>query len=73
MRQFVLQQWIKNRKEEHDPALLLRAKDFLDKVSREDGEDVINILTVNGDRVSGTERSVSKDDNAIMDFFDMRR
>jgi hypothetical protein len=29
-----------NRKEEHDPALLLRAKDFLDKVSREDGEDV---------------------------------
>lgn len=39
----------------------------------EDGEDVINILTVNGDRVSGTERSVSKDDNAIMDFFDMRR
>ena len=39
----------------------------------EDGEDVINILTVNGDRVSAKERSVSKDDNAIMDFFDMRR
>lgn len=39
----------------------------------ENGEDVINILTVNGDRVSSKERSVSKDDNAIMDFFDMRR
>jgi hypothetical protein len=39
----------------------------------DDDEDVINILTVDGDRVSGKERSVGNDANAIMDFFDMRR
>ena len=39
----------------------------------DDDEDVINILTVDGDRVSGKERSVSNDGSAIMDFFDMRR
>jgi len=39
----------------------------------DDDEDVINILTVDGDRVSGKERSVANDGSAIMDFFDMRR
>ena len=39
----------------------------------DDDEDVINVLTVDGDRVSGKERSVANDEIAIMDFFDMRR
>ena len=37
----------------------------------ENGEDVVNILTVAGSRISGKERSVT--DEVIMDFFDMRR
>jgi hypothetical protein len=34
-------------------------------------EDVVNILTVEGDRINGMERSVP--DEVTMDFFDMRR
>jgi hypothetical protein len=37
----------------------------------ENGEDLVNILTVAGSRISGKERSVP--DEVIMDFFDMRR
>ena len=37
----------------------------------EDDEDIINILTVEGDRISGKERAVPE--AAIMDFFDIRR
>jgi hypothetical protein len=37
----------------------------------EDGEDLVNILTVDGDRIGGQERAVA--DDVIMDFFDMKR
>jgi len=37
----------------------------------ENDEDIVNILTVDGDRISGKERSVP--DDIIMDFFDMKR
>lgn len=37
----------------------------------ENGEDRVNILTVEGDRVDGKERAVP--DDIIMDFFDMKR
>ena len=37
----------------------------------ENGEDRVNILTVEGDRIDGKERSVP--DDVIMDFFDMKR
>ncbi|KAL7545063.1 hypothetical protein ACHAWF_008426 [Thalassiosira exigua] len=38
----------------------------------EDDEDVINILTKDGGRISAKERSVATDD-AILDFFDLKR
>eukprot|EP00581_Thalassiosira_minuscula_P018735 CAMPEP_0183714094 /NCGR_PEP_ID=MMETSP0737-20130205/8759_1 /TAXON_ID=385413 /ORGANISM="Thalassiosira miniscula, Strain CCMP1093" /LENGTH=509 /DNA_ID=CAMNT_0025942999 /DNA_START=166 /DNA_END=1695 /DNA_ORIENTATION=- len=37
----------------------------------ENDEDVINILTVDGKRIPGTNRSVT--DDIVMDFFDIRR
>ncbi len=37
----------------------------------DDDEDIINILTVEGDRISGNKRSVP--DEVIMDFFDLKR
>jgi len=37
----------------------------------EDDEDIINVLTVEGDRIRGTERSVP--DQVVMDFFDIKR
>ncbi len=37
----------------------------------ENDEDIVNILTENGERISGKDRSVV--DALIMDFFDMKR
>ena len=37
----------------------------------EDDEDIVNILTVDGKRISGNERMVT--DRTIVDFFDIRR
>merc|ERR1719203_520853 len=37
----------------------------------EDDEDIVNILTVDGKRISGKERMVP--DEVIMDFFDLKR
>ena len=37
----------------------------------EDDEDVVNVLTVDGKRISGKERSVV--DEVILDFFDLKR
>ena len=37
----------------------------------EDDEDVINVLTVDGERISAMKRSVP--DEAVLDFFDMKR
>ena len=36
-----------------------------------DDEDIVNILTVDGKRISGNERMVT--DRTIVDFFDIRR
>ena len=38
----------------------------------ENGEDIVNILTVEGKRIDGKERSPVPD-NTVMDFFDLRR
>ena len=37
----------------------------------ENDEDIVNILTENGERICGKDRSVV--DTLIMDFFDMKR
>ena len=37
----------------------------------EDGEDEVNVLTVDGKRIDGQERAVA--DDVIMDFFDLKR
>ena len=38
----------------------------------ENDEDIVNILTVEGKRIAGKERSPVPD-NTVMDFFDIRR
>ena len=37
----------------------------------ENDEDIVNILTVDGERIEGTKRAVP--DEVVMDFFDLRR